>query len=156
MASIIELQQVLDRLLEAEPWDPVAVERTRAKLRSARDAELFVQDCAKRSRDRDEAALHSSRNEELFLLQKAHLSQELAVHKTPQVRVRSPPPASHSGAAIRSPACPARQGLGLEAEMSQPDLSASIIEDAPLLPHLIASFRADMDQQCNPSPGKIF
>ena len=150
MSSIAELQQALDRLLEAEPWDPIAVERTRAKLSSARDAELFAQDCAKRARDRDEAALHSSRSEELFLLQKAHLSQELAGHKGPQVRVRTPPPASHSGATIRSPVS---QALGLEAELSQPDISAPIIEDAPLLPRLMASFRADMDQHCKISAG---
>jgi hypothetical protein len=148
MSSIAELQQALDRLFEAEPWDPIAVERTRAKLSSARDAELFAQDCAKRARDRDEAALHSSRSEELFLLQKANLSQDRAVRKAPQVRVRSPPPASH--AAIRYPVS---QALGLEAELSQPDLHAPIVEDAPLLPCLMASFHADMDQHCKTSVG---
>jgi hypothetical protein len=42
--SISSLQLALDCLLDAEPWDPVAVERARAKLVSAREADRHARD----------------------------------------------------------------------------------------------------------------
>ncbi len=139
MSKISSLQLALDRLLDAEPWDPVAVERARIKLGIAREEEAN--------------AIQTARDAELFLLRKEKLtaSDEPPAVKALQARPRerTPPPTSYPGV------------LGLEAELPQHaatagiDCSNATIEDAPLLPRLLASFRADFVKQIGDITGMI-
>ncbi len=148
MASSIALQQALSLLLDAEPWDPIAVERARTKLSIAREAEDHVAKQA-RAELRDELALR--RDEEIFQMQKVHLTQVHNLKALHGPRPRTPPPASRpiSGAARSS--SPASVGLDAES-VSLPGRPAAIdctmpLEDDPLLPRLVASFRTDLIQQ---------
>jgi hypothetical protein len=163
--SVLALQQTLDRLLDAEPWDAVAVERARTKLKIACDAEAREEERQLRQAEagliaekkaREEKA--RVRDEELYLLQKQGLSQ-IAVHTQDvpaplkAARVRTPPP-SQRGAAAASAV------LGLEADIPQPSVTvgsdfAAVVGDPPLLPRLLASFRADFAQQCGTVSGML-
>ena len=176
MASIPVLQQVLDRVLDAEPWDPVAVERARTKLdialKRARDEEAHAeaskirQDEAAEARKllQAEAALVAEKKaheDELFQMRKTLRTHEITAQSVPHARIPTPPPS------VRRPGAqpgsttnfqsPSPALLGLEAELPQPVVAADFdrlpIEEAPLLPRLIASFRADLIQQCKVPSG---
>ena len=161
MASIPVLQQALDRVLDAEPWDPVAVERARTKLdiaKRARDDEAHAEAAAEMRKLRQAQLAHE---EELYLLQKARLLDEPLVPSNTRYarsRERTPPPASRPQprAAARS----VSPALGLEVELPQPAPTAGIDlaapdQGAPLLPRLLASFRADFAQQCGTVSGML-
>ncbi len=106
-----------------------------------------------------EAALKQAHENEVFLLQKARLFDEPSGGKRPQARPRerTPPPASllrpSATALSASPA------LGLEADLPQPaptvGIDLAVPDEGPLLPRLLASFRADFAQQCGAVSGML-
>jgi hypothetical protein len=165
MSSIPVLQQALDRVLDAEPWDPVAVERARTKLdialKRARDDEAHAEALKLLQAEAALVAEKKAHEDELFQMRKTLRTHEITTQSVPHTRIPTPPPS------VRRPGAqpgsttnfqtPSPSLLGLEAELPQPVLAAGFdrlaIEEAPLLPRLIASFRADLTHQCKVPSG---
>jgi hypothetical protein len=177
MASIPALQQALDCVLDAEPWDPVAVERARTKLdiavkrardeaRADHEEEIFLRNEEAERTLRQARAAHE---EEIFLLRKAREEAERTLHKARASheeeifllrKAHEEPSATKVPRQARSrertppPATlrSASPALGLEADLPHPAVSVGVqltapIEDSMLLSRLLASFRADLAQQ---------